>query len=168
MHDDILTADKNRDWKWNRTEPGLKIKTLAEGEGETCQWKCIADFNRGRLQRDLNGGLEWWINGYSSLVTPPVGTGTQVNKRWHTYPFTPHFASICCCTLLLPTQLKEDERKRGKCLLVRLVWFGDPIWQNVFCKQRNCSLFSEDALESSIRLFAVWGGKRQGFVNKVL
>lgn len=32
------------------------------------------------LQRDCNGGLEWWINGYSGLITPPFSTGPPVNK----------------------------------------------------------------------------------------
>lgn len=82
----------------------------------------------GGLQRDLNGSLKWWINGYSGLVTPPVGTGPAINKQRH----TDQASSTPLCfnlllesyTLLLHIQLKEDESRRGKCLLVRLgvIW----------------------------------------------
>lgn len=60
MHDDILTAGiKQRlDLKQNRT--WLNIKTLAEGEGEICQWKCTADHNRDDYREIL---MEVWSGG---------------------------------------------------------------------------------------------------------
>lgn len=38
-------------------------------------------YQHGGQQRDINGGLEWWIDGYSGLVAPPVGTGPDANKQ---------------------------------------------------------------------------------------
>lgn len=150
-----LEVKQNRTW--------LKIKTLAKrGWGmRDMSVEVYCRSQKAGLQRDLNGGLEWWINGYSGPVTPSVGTGPPVNKWRHTdmASYTP----LCfnplleSCSLLLRIQFKEDESRKGKCLLVRLVWFGDPIWQHVFCKHCNCSLFSESAQVSGIRLFCVVG-----------
>lgn len=66
----------------------LKINTLAKrgecGGGGTCQSKCTVWISTERTTIDLNGDLEGWINCYSGLVTPQVGTiPPPLNKQRH-------------------------------------------------------------------------------------
>lgn len=83
---------------------------------------CTVDLNREDY-REIS--MEWWINGYSGLVTPPVGTSPPLNKQQHTdmASYTPLCFNLLLeqRTLLLYIQLKENESRRGKCLPVRLV-----------------------------------------------
>lgn len=100
---------KGLEVKHNRT--WLKIKTLAKQIGEMSV-KMYCGSQQG-IQIDLNRGVEWWINGYSGLVTPSHSTSPPINERPHTdmAPYTPFcfYLLLECCTLVFHIQLKEGE-----------------------------------------------------------
>ena len=104
---------------------------------------------QGRLQRNLNGVLEWWIDGFSGLVMLPVSTSPPGNKWRHTdmASYTPLCFNLLleCCTLL-HIQLKWDERRGKKVSWWGLcdlgIQFGSVVF---FGKHCICTLLSENA-----------------------
>lgn len=162
-------------WQQTKTAAGseteqnlVKNKFTGKRGGATCRWKrTVPQISAVRVQKNL----ETWINSLSGLVMPPVGHQSTTNNGTPAQPLTPHFASICYWNTAHLSSISNWKRMKveaEKCLLVRLVWFGDLIWQHVFCKHCKWCLFSENAITISVRLIAAWGGRRHSPGNKVL
>lgn len=86
-----LEVKQNRTWL--KKEKEKKKQWLTEKHRQGCVSVCWSQ--QEQLQRDLNGGLEWWITGCWGLVTPPISTSKQVNKLQCTCSLASHFASVC-------------------------------------------------------------------------
>lgn len=146
MHDEFLTADKMGTGSETKQNLVKKTQWLREKPRQVCVSVCWSQ--QEQLQKDLNGGLEWWINGCWGLVTPPIRTSKQVNKL--------QCYKLSCIPLCFKSVIRRHHTlhfsisiwkrmriDRGKVSPGETcVWFGDPIWQNVFCKLQNSSLFS--------------------------